>query len=117
MLQKARLANPGATFLKQSVYNLKFPPNTFDLFWACATLLHILKHKINVALQSIHRILKPHAVGCITLNKGEGERIVKGDHKRLNYSRFFSFYEQDEFTEVLHKKNLPSKALHNRSFE
>lgn len=109
LLQEARLANPGATFLKQSVYNLKFPPKTFDLFWACAILLHIPKHKINVALQSIRRILKPHAVGCITLKKGEGERVVQGDHKGLNYSRFFSFYEQDEFAEVLHKNEFTIK--------
>lgn len=103
LLHEARKINPGVQFYKQSVYQLDFPPNTFDLFWACAVLLHVPKQKMDTALQSISRVIKSGAVGCITLKKGEGERIVAGDHKGLNYSRFFSFYEQDEFAAVLER--------------
>jgi len=109
LLHEARKTNPGVRFLKQSVYQLDFPQNSFDLFWACAVLLHVPKQKMDSALQSICRVIKPGAVGCITLKKGEGERFVEGDHKGLTYSRFFSFYEKDEFAQILQRNRFTIK--------
>lgn len=104
LLAEARKNNPGVTFLELSLYELDFPVNTFDGFWACATLLHMPKERIDEALQSIRRVMKDGAIGAITLKKGEGERFVEGDHVGISYKRFFSFYEEDEFKEIL-KRN------------
>ncbi|MDA1316750.1 MAG: class I SAM-dependent methyltransferase [bacterium] len=105
LLSQSRINNPGVTFLKQSVYDLDFPKNHFDLFWACAILLHMPKKQIDKALQSIHQIIKIGAIGCITLKKGEGERFVEGDHTGIGYKRFFSFYLEDEFKTILEKNS------------
>jgi len=104
LLEEAKKNNPEATFLLQSVYELDFPDETFDGFWASAVLLHIPKDRIDEALSSIYRILKPGAIGFISLKKGEGERFVEGDHVGIQYKRFFSFFELDEFSKML-KRN------------
>ena len=104
LLEEAKKNNPEATFLLQSVYELDFPDETFDGFWASAVLLHIAKDRIDEALSSIYRILKPGAIGFISLKKGEGERFVEGDHVGIQYKRFFSFFELDEFSKML-KRN------------
>lgn len=104
LLSEARKNNPGVVFLEQSLYELDFPQNTFDGVWACATLLHMPKDRIDEALQSIKRVMKDDGIIGITLKKGEGERFVEGDHVGMNYKRFFSFYEEDEFTNIL-KRN------------
>ena len=104
LLEEAKKNNPEATFLLQSVYELDFPDETFDGFWASAVLLHIPKDRIEEALNSIYRILKPGAIGFISLKKGEGERFVEGDHVGIQYKRFFSFFELDEFSKML-KRN------------
>lgn len=104
LLAEAKKNNPGATFLFQSVYDFNFPNETFDGFWASAVLLHIPKNRIDEALSSIYRILKPGAIGFISLKKGSDEKFVEGDHVGIQYKRFFSFFELDEFTEML-KRN------------
>ncbi len=105
LLKEARKNNPGVLFFKQSVYELDFPPNSFDLFWACAVLLHMPKDKIDIALRSIERVMKKGAIGCITLKKGEGEKFVEGDHTGIGYKRFFSFYQEEEFRKILTRNN------------
>ena len=105
LLEESRKNNPGVLFLKQSVYELDFPKNSFDSFWACAILLHMPKDKINNALKSIHGVMKTGAIGCITLKKGEGEKFVDDDHSGIQYKRFFSFYQQDEFINILNRNN------------
>jgi SAM-dependent methyltransferase len=104
LLEEARKNNPDTTFLYQSVYDLYFPPETFDGFWASAVLLHMPKDRIDEALQSIREVLKPGAIGFISLKKGDGEKFVEGDHVGIEYKRFFSFYKEPEFSEIL-KRN------------
>jgi ubiquinone/menaquinone biosynthesis C-methylase UbiE len=101
LLAEARKHNPGVQFLEQSVYELDFPENTFDGFWACATLLHMPKDRIDQALQSIHTVVRDQGIGAITLKKGDGERFVEGDHVGLSYRRFFAFYQEEEFARIL----------------
>src|SRR3989344_37116 len=105
LLEEARKNNPKATFLLQSVYELDFPEKTFDGFWACAVLLHMPKDRMSEALKSIHNVIKKGGIGFISLKKGEGEKFVEGDHVGIAYKRFFSFWEEDEFTSYLEQNN------------
>lgn len=105
LLAEARKNNPDVTFLQQSVYELNFVKNTFDGFWACAILLHMPKNRIDEALQSIFAVIKPGAIGFISLKKGDGEKFVEGDHVGLQYKRFFSFYQEEEFANILKRNN------------
>ena len=62
------------------------------------------KDKIDEALQSIRRVMKDKGIIGITLKKGEGEHFIEGDYVGMVYKRFFSFFKEDEFTEIL-KRN------------
>ena len=73
LLEAAKKYNPGAKFLLKSVYDLDFPENSFDGFWACAVLLHIPKSRIDEALRQLHKVVKPNGVGFISVKQGVGE--------------------------------------------
>lgn len=98
LLNEAKKNNPSATFLQQSVYDLITPPKLYDGFWACAVLLHIPKKRMDEALKSIYKVIKKNGVGFISLKKGKRERFVKGDHAGIDYKRFFSFWDKNEFS-------------------
>jgi len=105
LLKAAQENNSGAKFMLKSVYDLDFPNNTFDGFWACAVLLHIPKSRIDEALKELHKVTKPKGVGFISVKKGRGERFIiepPPDGKRL-----FSFYSLKGF----------EKRLLNNGFE
>ncbi|CAN5199518.1 hypothetical protein BH09PAT2_BH09PAT2_03230 [soil metagenome] len=115
LLEVAKKNNPGVSFFLQSVYELDFNPDSFDGFWASAVLLHMPKDRIDEALNSIKRILKSGAIGFISLKKGDGEKLVEGDHVGIEYKRFFSFYQKNEFTQIL--KNNDFEILESYEFD
>lgn len=94
LLDEARKYNPNTQFLKQSVYELSFPKDTFDGFWASAVLLHIPKDRINEALGKIHNVVKPNGLGFISLKQGE-------DESPDDSGRFFAYYAEREFSKIL----------------
>ncbi|MBI2011424.1 class I SAM-dependent methyltransferase [Candidatus Daviesbacteria bacterium] len=105
LLKVAKMNNPKAKFYNQSVYELDFPDNYFDGFWASAVLLHIPKVRINEALKRIQYVTKNKGLGFITLKRGEGEKIVEEvTETGMKYKRLFSYYLLDEFKKIL-KKN------------
>lgn len=87
-----------ATFLNKSVYDLDFLPHSFDGFWCCAVLLHIPKENIDLVLQKIKFVMKPGAIGFISLAEGAGEYYDE------ETKRYFYLYSQDEFADIL-KRN------------
>jgi len=91
---------PTAEFRRMSMYELDFPDNSFDGFWSTVTLLHAPKNKVGVALREIRRVTKPNGVGFISMQKGDGERVVPSPDAP-GHGRFFSFYGLDEFARVL----------------
>lgn len=95
LITVAQQRNPGATFINKSVDELDFSENNFDGFWTAATLLHIPKDRIDTALQSINRVVKPKGVGFISMKAGSGEKIDP------ETGRWFSYYSQKEFSKVL----------------
>lgn len=98
MLAIAHKTLPAAKFVHATVYDLPFDNNVFDGFWTAATLLHIPKRRIDEALKSIHRVVKTGGIGFISLKKGEVEAL---DDKPTD--RWFSYYEEDEFKQILLK--------------
>lgn len=80
-----------------------FPENSFDGFWAAASLLHIEKKDIKEVLCGIKRAVRPNGIGFISLKEGDGERLVQ--EPRENWSaediRFFAFYNKPEFINIL----------------
>ena len=98
LLKEARKLNPGAEFKNQSVYELNFPENTFDGFWASAVLLHIPKNRISEVLRKIRKVVKNNGIGFITVKDGQGE-------KEDEEGRLFSYYTKQEFDTILRETN------------
>lgn len=97
---------PRGTFMQSSIYELPFEKETFDGFWASAVLLHIPKNRMNEAFNEIKRVCKKGAVGFISLKEGIGEKITDENFDGIPAPRFFSFYQDDEFKQIVKQNEL-----------
>ncbi len=97
LIEVAKKRNPEAIFMNAAVDELDFPDDSFDGFWAAAVLLHIPKDRIDEALQSIKRVIKPGGYGFISMKAGAEERTDP------QTDRWFAFYSQAGFGEALEK--------------
>ncbi len=102
-IEVAQKANPNGAFKCIDLFDLgEVFTEKFDGFWCAATLLHVPKALMNQALVTIAGLLKPGAVGFISLKQGEGERMVELPGQE-DQSRFFSFWQRNEFAAELRK--------------
>lgn len=114
MLKAARKAHPGVRFLRQDVCGLRFPRGTqFDGFWAAAVLLHLPKSRIDTAMRQIHTVMRPGAIGVITLREGKGEGLRQTTKHGLPDNRYFAGYTDAEFRTILIRNNF--EVLRSRS--
>jgi len=102
MLSIARKRAKTGKFILMDFYDLNLPKNSFDGFWAAASILHIPKRKIAKVLQDIRKIIKPNGVGFISIKerKSIGEGIIK-EGKYGGIARYFAFYDKKEFQKLL----------------
>ena len=112
MIRLAKAKNPGADFYAKSFYELDFPKDSFDGFWAANSLLHIPKAKISGVLKSIRGFLKPGAVGFVSMKEGEGEKMTQWQNSGQN--RFFAYYRQREFADILEQNGFKVLEMSNR---
>ncbi len=105
MLNKAKNRIPNGNFKLQNFYKIKFPQKTFDGFWAAASLVHVPKQRMEGVLKNIWKILKPNGIGFISIRqkKDIDEGYVNSVYSNL--PRFFSFYENKEFSDILEKND------------
>ena len=98
-----------------SIPNL-FRENSFNGFWAAASLLHIEKKDIKGVLNGIKRKVRPNGIGFISLKKGEGERIVRMEREGWASEdvRFFAYYHEREFTKILIDCGIAPIGIHKR---
>ena len=99
MIKQAKLRNPKARFVCKSFYDLDFPKNSFDGFWAAASLLHVPKQKIKKVLKGIYEIIRPGGVGFIAVKEGRDQKLENWDKTQIK--RFFSYYRTLEFQSLL----------------
>jgi len=62
MLEYARSKNPKAYYENMDFYNLDFDNESFDGFWACASVLHVPKKEISTVLNEMSTA-RPGIVG------------------------------------------------------
>lgn len=101
MIVEARKKFPDSTFERMELSHLEFEDGAFDGFWAAAVLLHISRKNIVPVLKEIKRIIKPGAVGFISIKQGQGEAFRTWDEIPNSPKGFFVFYEIDEFKRIL----------------
>ena len=81
------------------VASFAFPADSFDGFWAAASLLHIPKLNAVKVLDQIKNVVKSGGIGFFAVKEGDDERMVKGSLK--GDERFFAFYKEEEFLKLL----------------
>lgn len=95
LIEVAKQTEPAGHYFHASIYEMPFEPHTFDAFSSWAMLPHVPKERIRHALLEIHRVLKRDGIGFIAMREGTGER------QEEKTGRWFSYYLQDEFVEIL----------------
>lgn len=75
MVEIAKKANPKATFEVKSFYDLDFPLDSFDGFWASCSLVHAPREKVAKVLEEIRNIVKPGGIGFVAVKEGKGEQM------------------------------------------
>jgi len=88
-LVKLAYENVGPYFREASIESLKVDA-PYDGVWACASLLHLARSKIALALQNLKGTLKLEGVLFATVQRGAGEG-------RLSDSRYYTYYGTQEF--------------------
>jgi ubiquinone/menaquinone biosynthesis C-methylase UbiE len=115
MLAIARKRLPNTQFVKMDFTLLDFEPQSFDCFMACASLLHIPKENLPAVLSKIKTVIKPGGVGLITVKE---KRILNDGYvsqESRGITRYFSFYEYDEFNEMLGKNGFTVFERHPKT--
>ena len=102
MLKVASERVPKGKFQKMDFSKTIFQNAEFDGFWAAASFLHIPKKDVGGVLQEAKRIIKNGGVGFISVKEKNGmdEGMIE-ENKYGGISRYFSFYTQDEFKNML----------------
>jgi SAM-dependent methyltransferase len=94
MFKLAQDRNEGIKVAQQSVYELAFPDDSFDGFWASATLLHLPKDRVGKALRELKRVVRRGGVGFVSVKDGDKDE-VGGD------GRYFANYRRGELEETI----------------
>ncbi len=102
MLKVASERVPKGKFQKMDFGKTIFPDEEFDGFWAAASFLHIPKNDVAGVLQEAKRITKNGGIGFISVKEKNGmDEGMIDENKYGGISRYFSFYTQDEFKNLL----------------
>lgn len=93
-------------FRLMDLRDLDLPLESFDGFWASASLLHFSKQEIPDLLKSFYNLLKENGVGFISVKEKRvmDEGFIKED-KAGGIERYFSFFQNDEMLNFLKKAN------------
>ena len=104
LLELARQRNPEIAFKKVRIQDLTemFEEDMFDGFWSAATLLHIPKNEIDLALSNIHNVVKHDGFGFISVKEGTEE-------KEDENGRFYAYYTMEEFSNTLSSNSFEIK--------
>lgn len=97
MLGIAKEVDKKSKLAQMDNYNLGFSDNSFNGFWASATLLHM--EKVDLALSELNRVTVNKGIGFISMKEGEGESI---DPKTGFY---FKYYNHSVFSDKLKSNN------------
>ena len=82
----------------KDIENIDFEDKSFDGIWAVTSLLHIPKAKLKSVIKKLNLILKDEGILYVCVKEGEGEDLI--NDKSGNTSRFFAFWEEEEFMKL-----------------
>jgi ubiquinone/menaquinone biosynthesis C-methylase UbiE len=93
-------------FRLMDLRDIDLPLESFDGFWASASLLHFSKQEVPDLLKSFYNLLKDNGVGFISVKEKRvmDEGYIKED-KGGGIERYFSFFHNNEMIKFLEKAN------------
>jgi len=89
-----------ATVVAASLFDLPFPDASFDAGWSMSTMMHVPTAEVDVAMQSICRVLRPGAPLMIG-QWGGSLGDIDSDHTVPGLPRLFSLRSADQNRELL----------------
>ena len=105
MLKIAKSRVRKGRFLLLDFYKLdSLRGQSFDGFWAAASLLHVPKKNVGKVLANIKALMNRNGIGFISVKKRGQAGLNEGVLKKQKYGgiqRYFSFYTNREFKKIL----------------
>lgn len=104
MLEVAKNRVKDGKFEIGDFYKLDFEDETFDGFWAAASLLHVPKKDLDKVVSEIRRVIRMNGVGFISVKQKTtlDEGVIK-EAKGGGIERYFSFFQKNELKEILER--------------
>ncbi len=114
MIAHAKKRTKNGRFKVMDMIRLRLPANSFDGFWAAASLLHIPKAKISGVLKNLRKALKPGGTGFISVKHKNkpSEGLVEDAY--AGFQRFFSYYNEPALRKVLMKSGFRILELYSK---
>lgn len=100
MLREGRRRGVNAPLVQADLRYLPLPQHSLDGIWACASLLHLPKTEVSVALAECARVLNH---GCLYLAVKEGEGEGWETDRRTGLRRYFAYYYLSELKSLLER--------------
>lgn len=104
MIDYAKKFAPEAKYSVMDMMDLKFENNYFDGIWCSATLLHLSKKDVPLALAEFRRVLKQNGILFLDIKEGTGEKVIK-DQRYHDQEKFYSYFQKDEIKKILEDQN------------
>lgn len=107
--------SPNSLFTTMDMRDLSiFKPLIFDGIWNVASLLHLEKKEIPVALNEANRVLKPEGIMYLSIKGGEGEGL-EPDKRYGGKLKYYAYYKPNEIENLLKKAGF--ETLENYSIQ
>ena len=97
LLATARQSAPGGRVVRLDLQRLPLADGSFGGAWACASLLHLPRRQLPLALAELARVLQPGGALFLGMKRGKGEGWTNTGGGR----RFFTYVETDELIELV----------------
>lgn len=91
MIKLAKSRYPSVDLSVADIATYK-PKKKFDAFWAAAIFMHFPEDQVDTLFGHIERIMKPGAVGYLTLP------IIRPNEETQDDKRHFTFYSKEKFS-------------------
>ena len=103
LLKAAKKESPRSYFYKMDMRDLDILGNSiFDGIWQMASLLHLEKKDVPIALSEANRVLKPKGIIYVPVKMGEGEGL-EPDERYGGELKYYAYYQQKEIESFLKK--------------
>ncbi len=109
MLVEAQRRVPAGKFVQANMLSLPFAAEAFAGVWACASLLHLPRATIMLALAEMHRVLAPDGALFLGVQRGNGEDWRENPETGLRF--FFTYYLPSELWDIVTEANFAVEAI------